>query len=65
MMARQIFLRRIVGVVFMRVNSKCAHPGAPTTGPNTWERGRWANPWRQGRTDPKTRQLLHRLQALY
>jgi hypothetical protein len=40
-------------------------PGAPTTEPNTWERGRWANPWRQGRTDPRTRQLLHRLQALY
>ena len=22
--------------MFMRVNSKCAHQGAPTTGPNTW-----------------------------
>ena len=28
-MASSIFLRRIVGVVFMRVNSKCAHQARP------------------------------------
>ena len=27
-----IFLRRIIGSMFMRVNSRCAHQGAPTTG---------------------------------
>ena len=30
-------------------------PGAPTTGPDRGEWGRWANPWRSLRTNPHRR----------
>jgi hypothetical protein len=37
-----ISLRRIVGVMFTRVNSKCAHQMRPTPRPDSEKRGRWA-----------------------
>ena len=38
-----IFFWRMVGSMFMRVNSKCAQPGAPTTRPDTEGRVRLGN----------------------
>jgi len=39
--ASSIFLQRVIGSMFMRVNSKCAHQLRPPPGPNMKEADRW------------------------
>jgi hypothetical protein len=36
-----IFLQRMIGSMFMRVNSKCVHQLRPPPGPNVKEADRW------------------------
>jgi aminoglycoside phosphotransferase (APT) family kinase protein len=53
-----IFLGRKIGVVFMRVNSKCARQVRPPPGPDTERHGRWVRP------GSSPAEALHRIHSM-